>query len=204
MKLIIIEGGDSLGKNAIIKSLCEYYDYDNISIRHFGKPPKGLSPKATLDFQFNVFNKEAYFVDSLREQLDNDEYGYYDNVVIWNRSHLGEFVYSQMFRGITERDIKGRIEKFEKLCGFNNSNTFLISLTAGAQFFLDQEDGESFSQNIEQKTKELKMFKIAHEISIIPNKKIIKVDRHKLNVYRDKDIIFGEVLELLNEGQSII
>jgi thymidylate kinase len=56
MKLIIIEGGDRLGKSTIITGLCKYFNYDNVTVRHFGKPPKGLSPKEVLDFQFGIVN----------------------------------------------------------------------------------------------------------------------------------------------------
>ena len=42
MKHIIIEGSDRTGKNTLIKSICDKYEYNNITIRHFGKPPKDL------------------------------------------------------------------------------------------------------------------------------------------------------------------
>ena len=35
MKLLIIEGGDQLGKSSLIKGLCEHFNYDNVTIRHF-------------------------------------------------------------------------------------------------------------------------------------------------------------------------
>lgn len=202
MKHILIEGGDGLGKNTLIQRLCEYYDYNNVTIRHFDKPPKGLSPKACLDFQFNVFHKEAFFVNLIKEQLDSDDFGYHENIVIWNRSHLGEFVYSQMFRGISQPDITRKLRKFEQSAGFTDENNeiFLISLTASSKFFFEQEDGDSFSQSIEEKTKELELFKNAFNQSNIKNKLFITVNKGKS--YKSRDIIFGEVLELLGEGTT--
>jgi len=194
MKHIIIEGGDCLGKDTLIKGIIDHFNDHNITIRHFGKPPKGLSPKESLDFQFDVFYKEIMFVEHIREEIDGDEWGYYPNIVIWNRSHLGEYVYSQMFRGITKREIKKKIQLFE---GRNiSSKMYLITLSANPLFFLSKEDGDSFSQNLEQKTKELKLFTEAHNLSIIPNKKIVKVDAN--GQFRDKDKILKSVTDFIN------
>lgn len=199
MKHIIVEGGDNLGKDTLIKSICEYFNYDNITLRHFGKPPKNLLPKESLDFQMKTFYKEILFVSHIKESMESDNYGYFPNVVIWNRSHLGEYVYSQMFRGIMKRDIKTKLSQFEK-DNFDN-DTYLVTLTAAPKFFLSKEDGYSFSQNLDQKSKELDLFKEAHEFSSILNKKIIKVN--KGNEFRDKDEIFKEFLLLIEEKNPI-
>jgi len=196
MKHIIIEGGDSLGKNTIIEALCEYFNYDNIAIRHFGRPPTNLSPKATLDFQFNTFHKEASFVNFIEENIDNDEFEYFNNIIIWNRSHLGEYVYSTMFRGITKKDVLMQLVKYEKTNFYNKDNTYLITLSASPKFFLSQEDGYSFSKNIKQKTEELKLFKEIHILSSIKNKKLIKVNKELK--FRDKNKIFKEIIEFIN------
>jgi len=195
MKHIIIEGGDRLGKDTLLKRLCDHFNYNNVTIRHFDKPPKGLTPKETLEFQFEVFYKEMLFATYIDENIDSDDRGYHDNVLIWNRSHLGEYVYSQMFRGINKRDISTKLRTFEERNDLGNVH--LITLTASPKFFLDQEDGESFSQNIEDKSRELQLFKEAHALSLIPHKRLIKVNQG--NSYRGKDIIFNEVLDLLDE-----
>jgi len=62
---------------------------------------------------------------------------------------------------------------------------------------LDQEDGESFSQDLDQKTRELQLFKEAHALSLILNKKLIKVNQG--NGYRGKEVIINEVLEFIKE-----
>ena len=201
MKHICIEGGDRLGKNTLIKGIYEALNYDNITIRHFGKPPKGLTPKESLDFQINAFYKEGFFIKLLNEHLNNDNLQYFENILIWNRSHLGEFVYGQMFRGLAKNDIKNKLLKFES-SNLDLENTYLITLTAEPKFFFSKEDGQSFSQNLEQKERELKLFKEVHELSLIKNKKLIKVDKN--GQYKDKDIILGEVLEFLKIGVTQI
>jgi thymidylate kinase len=195
MKHIIIEGGDRLGKDTLIKNLCNHFQYRNVTIRHFDKPPKGMNPKETLDFQFSVFYKEFEFARQMHEFLDLDSYGYHENIIIWNRAHLGEYVYSQMFRGVSRRDVASRIKTLEERN--LRDNQYLITLTASPKFFLDQEDGESFSQNLDQKTKELQLFKEIHALSLIEHKKLIKVNEG--SNYRGKEEIFNEVLKFINE-----
>jgi len=198
MKHICIEGGDSLGKNTLIEGICKHLNYDNLIIRHFGKPPKGMSPKETLDFQFDVFYKEIVEVrDHFQENIEGDVWGYYPNTLIWNRSYLGEYVYSQMFRGIPKQEIKQKIKIYEER-NFNHlyPDVYLITLTASPIFFLSKEDGDSFSQNLEQKTRELELFKEVHHLSIIPHKKLVKVDFE--GHFRDKDKILESVIQFID------
>jgi len=195
MKLIILEGGDRLGKSTLIEGLCKHFNYDNISIRHFGKPPKKLDSNQVLLFQFICFSKEAEFIDAFKFiGADN----YYDNIIIWNRSHLGEYVYSQMFRGVDGEEIKNQLthwEHFKLLLNNEDIDMHLITLTADPEFFLSKEDGESFSKNLEEKTKELQLFKEAHEFSLIKNKLLIKVDNN--GEFKSKEEILNEVLNFI-------
>ena len=184
MKLIICEGGDRLGKSSLIKGICKHYNYDNVNIRHFGKPPSGMSPSETLNFQMKCFNNEANLLHETRKIFRNKDCNYFDNIIIWNRSHLGEYVYSQMFRNGNRDELIDRLLFWEKyyLC-YNYSEDieiFLITLTASPEFFYSKEDGESFSQSLEEKTKELQLFKEIHNLSTIKNKLLINIHLSKL------------------------
>ena len=211
MKLIIIEGGDRLGKSSLIKGLCEHFNYDNVIIRHFGKPPKDLLSEAALGFQIKTFYQEA----ELFLQLENSftkMHSYYDNVVIWNRAHLGEYVYGQMFRNSTvisdyPNFIKKQLLTFEKLYFSKLDDVYLITLTADPGFFCSKEDGNSFSKNLKDKTKELELFKEAHNFSLIPNKLLVKVDKQITELYyngsgqfRPKEDILNEVIKFIENG----
>jgi thymidylate kinase len=211
MKLIILEGGDRLGKSTLIKGLCEHFKYDNVTIRHFGKPPEGMLPEDVLDFQFSAFHHELeiYLYMDLQGR---SRYKYYPEKMIWNRSHLGEYVYSQMFRKGNPKVLKGKLLDYER--HFVNDNVYLITLTADPDFFNERKcDGHELSKTIEQKTKELELFKEAHEFSVIPNKLLLKVDKeHGIptgsgwimkgpNVFRTKEDILDEVLQFINEKQ---
>lgn len=192
MKLIVIEGGDRLGKNSLIKGLCEYFNYDNVTIRHFGKPPKRILLENVLDFQFQCFDHEANLVSQIRNYESSDRY--YDETVIWNRSHLGEYTYSQLFRGANPDLVKIRLQEFEAY-KLTNSNIYLITLTADPDFFFKKEDGNSFSQSMAEKAIELELFKEAHEFSLIKNKLLIKVDKD--GEFRGKQEILDEVIEFI-------
>jgi thymidylate kinase len=211
MKLIILEGGDNLGKSLLIKGLCEYFNYDNVTIRHFGKPPKGLTPLEVLNFQFKCFRNEAELVGQICAKHVHTNLKYYEETAIWNRSHLGEYVYSQMFRGGNPVELKEKLLFFENYHFFNDYllDRYLITLTATPEFFLSKEDGESFSKNIEQKTKELELFEEAHKFSLIKNKLLVKVDKETElltgtewrkqgpNIFRPKEDILNEVLNFI-------
>lgn len=172
-KVIIICGGDRLGKGTLIKRLCKYYDYKNIAVRHCDKPPKNLSLEETIEFQFNCFYQEMNLIKHIMNM--NNKFSYHDNIIIYDRFYLGEYVYSQMFRGGDPKMLKEKILKFEE--SFISHEVYLITLTASPEFFLLKEDGNSFSQTLEEKTKEIELFKEAHEFSLINNKLIIKVDK---------------------------
>ena len=217
MKLIILEGGDRLGKSTLIEGICKHLNYDNVTIRHVGKPPKGLSPKEVLWYQFKAFDKEAQIFHKLNSINDSLHTMYYDETVIWNRSHLGEYVYSQMFRGGDPQELKNKLLFFEEHnFRFFSGQIYLITLTAEPEFFHSKEDGHSFSQKLEDKTKELELFKEAHDFSIIKNKLLIKVDHIielpigteilnkgystwpiKVNQFRPKQEILNEVLNFI-------
>lgn len=197
MKHIILEGGDQLGKSTLISGIINHFNADNVNIRHFGKPPKifpeGISP---LEFQFTCFEKEAYLLECIY-QLEEDVFNYYENIVIWNRSHLGEYVYGQMFRNQDPKKIEKYLRNFEidELI-HRPDNTFLILLTADPNFFLSKEDGSSFSQNLDDKKRELQLFDEVFELSQIDNK--LRIEVNDGNEFISKDLILNKVLKFTN------
>lgn len=187
MKIICVCGGDGLGKNTLIENIAKFYNLDNVHIRHLGKPPKkfpeGITP---FEFQKTCFYKEGNFLEYINKMELDEPYNYYENVVIFNRFIWGEFVYGQMFRKTDPKEIKTFLNNFESTYLYNDP--ILILLTADPEFFLDKEDGQSFSKNIEDKTKELELFDQAFDNSMILNKIRIKVNKE--DQYKPKEEIF--------------
>lgn len=209
-KLIIICGGDRLGKGSLIRGLCEYYDYKNVTVRHCDKPPKNIVQEKILDYQLAAFTQEWDLVYKL--QSIDQKFTYHNSIIIFDRFYLGEYVYGQMFRKYNANLIKERIlklenEHLERI--FKWCDVYLITLTADPEFFHSKEDGNSFSKNLEDKTKELELFKEAHEFSLIPNKLLVKVDTYGEtnfggvimkgpNVFRPKKDILNEVINFIS------
>ena len=192
-KIIIIEGTDRVGKSSVITGICEHYQYDNVFVRHCGKPPKNVHLDNVYKWQMNAFIKEGELANYI-QGLEKNEYQYYENVLIYNRYYLGEYVYGVMFREYPKDFISSRIKFFEETY-VDARNTFLITLVADPEFILRNEDGNSFSKNLEQKTTEIELFKEIHEKSIIKNKLAVKVDKD--GKFLPKEQILNTILNFI-------
>jgi len=196
MKHIIICGIDRCGKNSLIKGICDHYNYNGVHIRHFDKPPKTLTSVQAFEFQKNTFSKEGNFIECI-SNLEKDQYYYHENVLIWNRSPYGEYVYGQMFRKLEKKVIIKYIRTYDNFYLYHD-NTYFIMLTADPEFCLKQEDGNSFSKTIEQKTKEISLFNEVFELSSL-NKLKIKVNDG--DNYISKETILNNTLNFINNGK---
>ncbi len=190
MKLLIIEGPDRCGKNTLIKNLTS--QAENIVIRHFGSA-KGKDDNEKRNFQYQFFKKE-FELASLRSRFEMpDKERYPRDLWIWNRAHLGEFVYGKIYRN-THPD--QWVMKMEELYGLDiDPSVYLLLLTADPEFLCKRDDGLSFSAEIDKKTQELASFRDAFDRSKIMNKKIINVSNGEN--YLDADIILDEVNKFL-------
>jgi thymidylate kinase len=196
MKIILIEGCDNLGKNVLIEGLCKHFNYDNVMIRHFGKPPEGRSFK---DWQIYAFIEESFVLDRIKLN-EKSTHRYFENIVIWNRTHIGELVWSPLYRNVNEEEIKEVLTHFENAIFMNDEfmdSVYLIYLYADPEFLVNKEDGLSFSSKVEQKQNELKLFDQAIEFSSLKNKISIKVNNGKK--FKNKDEILKEVISFISK-----
>jgi thymidylate kinase len=190
MKLLIIEGPDRCGKNTLIQNLTS--QAENYIVRHFGTP-KGDHDKEKRNFQFQSFKKE-FELASMRSQFSNpDKERYPRDIWIWNRAHLGEFVYGKMYR---ETYPEEWVMQMETLFGINlDPSVYLILLTAPAEFLCKNDDGLSFSNDVSDKSSEIDAFINAFNKSKIINKKIINIADGEN--YRNPKSILEEVNKFL-------
>jgi thymidylate kinase len=193
MKIIICEGTDRVGKSSLIEGICKHYEYDNVNIRHLGKPPKTVDKDDVYKWQMSCFIKEGELAHNICA-MEFNEHTYYENKIIYNRYYQGEYVYGIMFRDYKKEFITHRLNEFEKQYIIPH-NTHLITMIGDPTFLLDQEDGNSFSQNLEQKTQEIELFKEIHEKSIIKNKLLLRVDQD--GKYLSKEQLLNTVLEFI-------
>lgn len=118
-----------------------------------------------------------------------DTMRYPKDIWIWNRSHLGEFVYGTMYRNTQPKEW---VFPMEQRFGFNTDpSVYLLLLTAPPEFLCKRDDGESFSANEMDKIAELRRFDIAFEESGIVNK--LRLDVTNDGEYKSKDEIFNQV-----------
>ena len=194
MKHIIIEGLDRCGKSSLIEGLCKHFKFDNVTVRHFSKPPKGEA----LEWQMCAFEQEGELLGHIK---DNDFYQhkYYENILIWNRSHIGEYVWGPLYRHVSKTAVRKALYEYEIAYlddDVNLKNTYLIYLYADAEFLNNLEDGNSFSNTIEQKQRELFEFEEAIDFSMVPNKMKIKVCDENLKFFT-KELILNNVIEFV-------
>lgn len=182
MKLIIIEGTDRTGKDTLVNQLME----NNVTIkRHWGYPKGETNEEKTL-YQKKSFKREFDIYKDFKENSLNNVF------MIWNRSHIGEFVYGTIYRNSNPNDW---VWKLEKDYEFNVNDIYLILLYADPEFVTSKDDGNSYSSSIEDKAKEINAFLDAFENSLIKNKLKIKVNVE--NNYTDKNEIYRRVKEFI-------
>jgi thymidylate kinase len=190
MKLLIIEGPDRCGKNTLIKNLTS--QAENFVVRHFGSV-KGENDMEKRNFQFQFFKKE-FELASLRSRFEMpDKERYPRDIWIWNRAHLGEFVYGKMYRDTKPEEW---VMKMESLFAMDiDPSVHLLLLTADPEFLCKRDDGLSFTTDVEKKRKEIENFEKAFNTSKIMNKKILNVSNGEN--YLDATIILDEVNKFL-------
>lgn len=191
MKTIIIEGGDNTGKDTICNQI--KLKADNLLYRHWQKP-RGTNNQERKEYQRWSFKKEfdlrktfiqdSYLNQSSLQVVNND-------LILWNRSHIGEYVYGQLYRD----DDPQWIYNLENIYNFSEENIFLVMLYADPEFLVENEDGHSFSFTYEEKKKEIELFHEGVDKSIIQNKIKIKVNDGKN--YRPRTEIEREIFNTI-------
>jgi len=162
-KFIIIEGTDNTGKdtqqNLIIEKLNNLIFH---KVHYSSLPFKNDIDKHTS------YSKQMY-TDMFRMMNECKDK---DINIIFNRSHLGESVYSPLYRGYSG-DYVFDIEKeyVNKL----RENLYLITLTNDPQIIMSRDDGKSFYGNEEEVKAEVDGFNRAHRLSKIKNKLLINI-----------------------------
>jgi len=176
-KLIILEGLDRVGKdtqNRNIEDLLMNIGY-NVINRHFSSPNDGLQ-----ETQYYTFVKRFY------EVLKSND----DEIFIWNRSHIGEYVYGPLYRNKSGDFIFEIENRFPSVI----QNTILFTFIDEPDNILDRDDGESLSKNKRGNIiKEIDAFKLAHKKTNIMKKQLINIDGY------DEHVVFEMIKDILME-----
>ena len=163
--IYIIEGLDNCLKDTVIRELKKHLN-EHTHVLHYSKPPE-------LDCCIQEYQKEN-FKDMFKLMADN-----IDTNFILNRSHIGEHVYSPIYRKysgayvfeLEEEFLKRVKQEYVKLVVLYDTN--MTHLQA-------RDDGNSFSKNKEANLKnEIALFQEAAIKSNFKHKVLLDLDLYK-------------------------
>jgi len=189
MKLLIVEGTDRVGKDSLIKDI-ENNLNTAVYKSHWGYPT-GNTDEEKAAWQKESFVHEMEIWNTIKSQVGSNQNP--DTTVIWNRSHLGEYVYGNLYRKSYPDTWVPQLEETY----LADDNVYLILLYADAEFITKHDDGNSYSNKLEHKKQETEMFLKAFQESKIGNKLLIKVNEG--NEYLPQVIITQRVLTFFNQ-----
>ncbi len=157
-KFIIIEGTDNTGKdtqqNLIIKKVNDLV----FQKLHYSSLPFKDDEEKHISYSQKLYDDMFKLMIASKDKDIN---------IIFNRSHLGESVYSPLYReysGDYVFDIEKRYVKQLR------EELYLITLTNDPHTILKRDDGLSFYGNEEEVKAEIDGFNRAHRLSKIKNK----------------------------------
>jgi thymidylate kinase len=161
-KFIIIEGIDNVGKDTQQKLIIKRQPHLTFQTLHY----------STLPFNSADFYKSysAKMYDDMFKMM----LGLKDSEIslIFNRSHLGETVYSPLYRDYSG-DYIFDIEK--EYVNDLKDKLYLITLIGDPNIIQRRDDGLSHSSKLEDIQREVDLFMAAHRKSYIKNKILINI-----------------------------
>ena len=171
---IIIEGIDRCGKSTLINNILK--NYGAHPIIHCSSPPKGITDPAKYQYDyfwncFKILNRCGINV-------------------IFDRCHLGEYIYGPLYRKTDPNFIFDIERQFEDAL----LDTKLVLLYTD-DFSIMKDDGLSFDYSARDKEQDL--FFEAFGKSKIQHKKILRVDDNK-GSYRNELEIFDELKQWID------
>tara|TARA_R110002153_G_scaffold50905_1_gene143184 strand:- start:2546 stop:3157 length:612 start_codon:yes stop_codon:yes gene_type:complete len=168
-KFIIIEGTDNVGKDTqqdlIIKNMSNHVfhklHYSSLPFKD-DKDKHAAYSKDLYETMFQLMIKSKS--TETKDDLDIN--------IIFNRSHLGESIYSPLYRGYSGDYVFDIEKKYTKAL---REELYLITLVNDPHTILKRDDGKSFYGNEEEVKAEVDGFTRAHRKSTIKNKLLINV-----------------------------
>ena len=162
-KIIILEGPDRCGKSTQIKMLMKNLINEPTHVIHYSSIP-GLSKEECINFSKILYDDMF--------QLSYDAHSHNRNL-IFDRAHLGEYVYGPIYRGYSGDYIFDIEEKWKKNSFWDS--LYLFVFIDKPENLISREDGLSFSVELEKKKQEINNFKEAFDKSKIKKKFLLNI-----------------------------
>lgn len=179
--ILIIEGQDKTGKDTLVKACARKYFERNPLVLHCMSPSSSiLNPEeVSKKYYFNLLN----FV-SLESPNQN---------FILNRSHLGEMVYSPLYRGYSG-DYVLKLESDFLSSDITSKEVILVTLVDSSHSRLSREDEDSISVSKDNSNEEIKHFIEATHKSSIQNKLLVNICNMTIEEVHERVFDFLEKL----------
>ena len=195
MKVVIIEGIDNTGKTTVIHELMNRYD--RVYYMHATKPDETDPVKCAIE-------QKKYFHTMVEDIRRVEQSNLNVDLIILDRSWLGEYVYGCLYRGNGDEYVKDMIKEcYEhlsrltmRLAGLNFSTILYI---ASPEFCAKNDDGKSISEgHIDAIARERERFiEILESDAVIGKKCIINVEKD--GEFLPKDEIFEMTMNVIND-----
>lgn len=187
MYLIIIEGTDNIGKDTLKDQLIDLFDTVTLIHCH--------SPKSKV---FVNYEQDRQFIEYAYNIID----GHYDitKCIIMNRSHYGEYVYGQLYRGRDENSIIKMIDEVDAILSSRGDLTvkYIQLISSSVALRMKNDDEKSLSNmDIEKMKKETDLFCEIYAHSKFDKILINVSDDH--DEFRPKEKIYNEVLKFIEQ-----
>ena len=199
MKVVIIEGMDNTGKTTVIHGLME--KYDRVLYMHATKPKEADPIKCAIE-------QKKYFHQMVESIKNVEQSRFYVDLIILDRSWVGEYVYGCLYRGNGDDYVKDMIsECYDNLShisrGWYNLDFSTILYTASPEFCAKNDDGNSISEGrIEAIKKEGERFEEIIKSDVVIGKKgIINVEND--GKFLSKEEILQMTLNIINDHREV-
>lgn len=189
---IILDSQDRLGKDTQIELIYNSMDRGVTQKMHYGPPPLELRANEQESYSINLYTDMFRMFQEAQanwnQQMRN---------IICNRGHIGEAVYSPLYRGYSGEFIYD-IEKvwLPKLL---LDHVFLITMVTDNEFIIGRNDNKGFAiTNKNMLEDQYQLFVKAHNKSAIKNKLLLSFETEQPS----KEIIFKEIFSFLNSQEN--
>jgi thymidylate kinase len=182
-KCILFEGLDNCFKTTNIRVVKDIFASKNKFMHslHYSAP-RGLEGEHALEWSAEYYHQMFQIMRSCYNSNIN---------VACDRSHIGEWVYGQIYRKYTPNFIWKLEKKFAEQPFFKD--TYLLLFVDSASALAERDDGQSFSIDPKMKNLEKRLFLEAFTLTGIHNRKIIDVGG------KDRDQVAKEVRHEIGE-----
>jgi hypothetical protein len=180
LRNIIIEGVDRLGKSTLIEGLQQELGF--FQVIHYEKPKKLKAYGENSALALKVYQEKSFFQMLMMLSTYGTRY-------IMDRAHLGEYVYSPLYRHYPG-DYVFSLEELMIESGHDFAESTLLVLLHTSDFSFIADDGLSF--DFTKKDEEQDLFKEAFKLSKIKSK--LMVDVNDGGKFKQPEAILKEVI----------